>query len=346
MKKIIILLLLCSFHFVVKSQRNFKPGYIISNNNDTIWGEIDSRVDLLMSQRCNFRSENKEITTFYPGSIKGYRFIDGKYFVSQNIDGNLLFVEYLIKGTISIYYVNDISGERYYISKNDSTLTEIPYFEEVKEIDNKKVKYVSNRYKGILNYYMGDAPDLYSRISKLNKPDHSNLINLAENYHKTVCKDEDCIIYEKKLPFLKINIEPIIGFTHYIDDKFSRYEYGGFLYLWLPRANENFYLKTGVSFHAFDNRLYNQVLNRFSIQFEYVYPSKIFRPKLSLGYTTARLYTQGYLFDRYYGYYDYGGTPTISAGFNIKVFKSVFYSLSYRYEIVTYSIITGIYFQL
>ena len=36
-----------------------------------------------------------------------------------------------------------------------------------------------------------------------------NLIELAEKYHRMVCTDHQCIIYEKKIPFsVKLNISP------------------------------------------------------------------------------------------------------------------------------------------
>jgi hypothetical protein len=342
MNRILISIILCVFPFILFSQTNFKPGYVLKNNGDTLFGEIDFRVDLLMSQMCKFRSGNKEITTFYPGNIKGYRFIDGKFYISQEVDGSLLFLEYLIKGTLSVFYVKDSKGERYYISKN----------EEIKELDNKKVKYKSNRHKGILSYYMGDAPELTSNITKLNKPDHNNLIKLAEDYHNIVCKDDKCIIYEKKMPVFKVNIEPSIGVVHYTYNNASRFEYGGYIYLWLPRANENFFLKTGLTFHSFDKSQKEQVLSRIPLQFEYIYPSKNFRPKLSFGVNLVKYHSHS---EGYYSYDGYAHTFSLNAGFNYKIFKSVYYSLNIcteyfeefmKFSYFSTSLKTGIYFQL
>ena len=86
MKRLFTFLLLVVSIALSQAQNNFKNGYIITNNNDTIWGEIDFRVDELNAQRCKFRQDkNSETKIFLPGEIQAYRFSkEGKYYVSKN----------------------------------------------------------------------------------------------------------------------------------------------------------------------------------------------------------------------------------------------------------------------
>jgi hypothetical protein len=59
-------------------------------------------------------------------------------------------------------------------------------------------------YKGVLKFIYADYPELYPAIdnSILAK---KNMIDLAKKYHKKVCSDTECIIYEKN-PKLTIGI--------------------------------------------------------------------------------------------------------------------------------------------
>ena len=82
----------------------------------------------------------------------------------------------------------------------------------------------------------------------MKKPKHNTLINLAKDYHNTVCKDESCIIYQKKVPSVRVNLELVLGMINYngsllnenaskvFDDK-GYLETGVIANFWLPREN-------------------------------------------------------------------------------------------------------------
>lgn len=163
LKRLILLGLLISTGFL-KAQTDFRPGYIIKTFGDTIFGQIDYRGDLLMSSLCKFKAVDNTIKEYSPNDIEAFRFIERKYYVTREIDNKKVFMEYLIKGKVNIYYMRDDKGDHYYIDKEDARLTEIPYEEGIKYIDNKEVFYESTKHIGFLTYYMQDAPELQSRI--------------------------------------------------------------------------------------------------------------------------------------------------------------------------------------
>jgi hypothetical protein len=249
LKRILILGLLISTG-VLNAQKDFRAGYIIKNSGDTLYGEIDYRGDLLMSNKCKFKQDNN-ITEFIPTDILGFRFTDSKYYISKEVDGKMVFLEYLVKGKVDIYYMRDKIGDHYYLDKEDSALTELPYNEEIRYRDGKKYIYKSTKHIGLLNVYLQDAPGLQSEINNIKKPEHQNMVKLAEDYHNVVCNGEKCIIYEKKQPLIKVNYEILAGVYKATNTEF--FDFGKFplqtgilLHFWLPRLNEKFYIKTGI----------------------------------------------------------------------------------------------------
>ncbi|MFW5658286.1 MAG: hypothetical protein ACOCYF_02455, partial [Bacteroidota bacterium] len=61
---------------VLHAQTDFRPGYIIQNAGDTVYGEIDYRGDLLMGRLCRFKEADNSIKDYSPYDIAAFRFID------------------------------------------------------------------------------------------------------------------------------------------------------------------------------------------------------------------------------------------------------------------------------
>lgn len=301
---------------VLKAQTDFRPGYIINTTGDSLYGDIDYRGDLLMSTLCRFRDKNNAIKNYSPNDITAFRFIDSKYYVSREINGRSVFLEYLIKGKLNIYYMRDENGDHYYLDKENVKLTELPYEEGIKYVDNKTVLYESKKHIGFLYFYMQDAPKLQSKIKNIRKPEHQNLIKLAEDYHNVICEGEKCIIYEKSAPLIKILPELITGVIKYsnldgLDEKF--YFHTGFIaHVWLPRNSEKMYFRTGLLFSQleFDGDKAN--LFKVPCQVEYIYPKGIVRPRIAYGLN-------------FYIPSDYR-TVSFDIGANIKLSESFFLS--------------------
>ncbi len=87
---------------ILNAQTDFRAGYIIGNIGDTLYGEIDYRGDFWMSQICRFKADDNSIRAYSPQDIKAFRFIDSKYFISQEINNNKVFLEFLISGKVNI----------------------------------------------------------------------------------------------------------------------------------------------------------------------------------------------------------------------------------------------------
>ena len=124
------LLYLCAFCFfmtTMQAQRNYRPGFIITLQKDTIYGQIDFRTDKMNEQRCVFRDDNTlQVRTYELFDIWGYRFTDdGKMYVSKSVTLKMgeypldVFLEYLVKGMKSLYYMDTASIPTYFIEDGD-----------------------------------------------------------------------------------------------------------------------------------------------------------------------------------------------------------------------------------
>jgi len=335
-------------NYTVQAQSDFRSGYLLMNNGDTLYGELDLRSDLKMSAFCKFKTQNQEIKIYHPGEISGYRFINGKYYITKEFDGKLVFLEYLVKGKLNIYFINDEHGERYFLDKEGVELVEIPYSEGIKQSGDTVYNYTSTKHYGLLSYYLQDATGFQNEIAAIKKPDHKNMINLASAYHKKVCKEEACIIYEKKPSWLEFDPEWVGGLVIYQNIKdLSDYNYdftGPVIHFSMPRESEKIYFRTGILYSMFETSYRKTALYKFPILIEYIYPKRIIRPKLAYGASF---------------FYPYYHTVAISGGINVLIYKYLYGSFNYDIDFIPNSNLSvipgkifsqsasaGLYFQL
>lgn len=205
MRRLILFAILILTVINCYSQNDWKPGYIISSLNDTVYGFIDNRDSKSNAKRCYFRKEesgNKEI--FTPENISGFRFINGKFFISKSIpDGDStrrVFLEFVVHGKADFFHYKD-DADRFFIEKEGKLFelkntTEIEKTDATEFVSSKTIAHEKKEYIGVLNYVMFDAK-MQSDINN-STLDTKSLINISKEYHERVCSGEKCIIYEKK----------------------------------------------------------------------------------------------------------------------------------------------------
>lgn len=210
----------------IKAQANFLDGYILTTENDTVFGKIDNRAYSDNSQYCDFKKKDTDsVKRYYPDKIYGYRFTNGKYYISKDVEVDKkqvrLFLEYLINGNLNIYFFMDEGNKgHYFASKESSPIKELKYSEKTTIIDGRQMLDESKEYVGLLTYFTMDCEKIRSEIPKMNEIDHKKLIKFAENYHNLTCKDGKCIIYEKHLP-RKIKASITYGSSYFFKDVFE-----------------------------------------------------------------------------------------------------------------------------
>lgn len=199
----------------ILAQSDFRDGYIIKNNNDTVYGLIDYKGNKASAKKCIYRVNiNSDNQVFTPDDIKCYRFIDSKYYVSKsvNIDNEIkqLFLEYLINGIVDIYYYRDDKGEHYLVDNGTDKLYELKCEEKEIIINNTQYIEKTKDYIGVLKFTFQKSPTISKKVENIDL-NHTSLIEIAHDYHNEVCSGEECIIYEKRLTKIKSTYGILIG---------------------------------------------------------------------------------------------------------------------------------------
>lgn len=209
-KHCLALFLLISCLLTAQAQTKYKPGYIITNNGDTIRGFIDYRTDQTNSKVCHFKNElaDKE-KSFNPGDIAGYRFTEaGKYYTTKIISLNgtqrTVFLEYLLQGIMNLYFYSDdtssqTDGMNYYFFENENgefvSVKKIPDT-VVKDEEGHQVMNVDKKFRSSFNYIFRDCEPIRKAAANTEFT-HQSMIDLTKSYHHLVCKTgEECIEFE------------------------------------------------------------------------------------------------------------------------------------------------------
>lgn len=219
---------------IALAQSDFRPGYYINLEEDTTFGLIDYRGDILNAKHCSFKSdENAEIKKLSPQEIHSYRFIDSKYYISKEVPtkngSQLFFLEYILNGVTSLYYYKSPQDKRthYFIEKEDK-LIELINEEITIEVENRgQAKKYNNKHIGILKATFADCKEIQKHINGV-EMNHKSLIGITKKYHDYTCDGESCIIYEKKNK--NTQFAPYIGLSINYIDFFEAYLFSGLDY--------------------------------------------------------------------------------------------------------------------
>lgn len=263
MRKIIIILFVFCTTGMLFAQDNFKQGYIIKNERDTINGWVDFRTVKINNQQCKFRlTEDGETTTYLPGEIIGYRFQnEGKYYISKNIEiegvKQMVFLEYLLSGLLDLYLYEETSTSFYFFEDQEGNIFPVEKSfndgNRVIEDEDGRRRYSQQNFKyaGMLRYIFKDCEPVVKKVGK-NSYKEENIIKLTKEYHGLMCgTGEECIIFEGKRDKKYVNIKfaPYVGwasqsYTFLIggDSKgsdISSVIMGGEFNMVIPRWNKN-----------------------------------------------------------------------------------------------------------
>lgn len=253
------------------SQFDYRKGYIVQNNNDTIYGYIDYKGNKSNAKICNFKnSQISEKQEFDPSEITSYKFNNGKYYVAKTLtDGTQtksLFLEYLINGIIDIYYYRDGQGEHYMAENQEGKLLELKNEQTVIVIDHKAYNKNSKEYVGVLKNMFKESPTVVKKVDETGLS-HTSLINIAKDFHNAVCFDYECVVYEKSLRKTMAIFGVVAGMTHttlVIDEDFQNNiqllkgsDYGAITY-----PSLGFYLKVQPAY--FNEKIFLQYEGTYS----------------------------------------------------------------------------------
>ena len=207
MKKIFILI---SFVLVATSshvfaQSDFRNGYIINQQNDTILGKVDYRQDSKRYQQCRFKKED-QVTEYSPLQIKGYGFLNDEAYSSTIIDGS--FVEILVKGKLNLYR----QGPKFYVQKEGEKPQVLERKVETIIKDNKTYQRESDAWKGVMIYLTSDCLKNATNLLANMHVTERDLTQIVIKYNK--CQGTNLTVYKEDKPWTKLIIGAAIGATY------------------------------------------------------------------------------------------------------------------------------------
>jgi hypothetical protein len=118
--KFTALIILTMLPSMIYAQLNPKQGYIITNQNDTIYGTIDYLSDTKCAYNCRFMPAGEtEYKVYKPGEIAAYRFSNnGVFYITKTFkvenEQKTFFAEYLVKGGVSLFHHKENDIDYYY----------------------------------------------------------------------------------------------------------------------------------------------------------------------------------------------------------------------------------------
>ena len=210
-RNIIFMLLLAMMSMKLTAQVNPQKGYVITNENDTIYGTIDYLTDAQNVKACLFQKAGEsEYKSLSPSDIKGYRLADdGIYYVSRLFSvveegeqlQELLFAEFLLQGGVSLFrYYYDYnnyfgfvgSDGKEIILRDDKLNDDLMTYNHKLQVRRQKVQDV--------NALMNRDNTIANRLWKMELTSE-DLTKLVKQYDEEHCTDQgECVLfrYDKK----------------------------------------------------------------------------------------------------------------------------------------------------
>lgn len=184
--------------------RDFRAGYIIELNGDSVTGWIDYQNDRLLAKICSFKKNRTGVVIDYdPSEIKAYGFQNDKRFESSDLPesgSKSVFAQILIHGKMSLYKYHDV----FYLYVDH--FIKLPPNEYV-EVHNDDGRFMQTKYPSveILNMLMVNCPLPLIRF-KYSERDISYMVQ-----HYNSCKGTHGTEYKNTKPWNKISLEVLAG---------------------------------------------------------------------------------------------------------------------------------------
>jgi hypothetical protein len=235
------------------AQTDFRPGFIITKDNDTVFGKPDFRSISGGVKSITFVSEtgSKE---YFPDQIKGYGFINNKYFSSGIIPE--FFVEIVIRGKLNLYR----HDKTFYVQKDTGRVVKMESI-VVPITTQYGTKYrTDERWRGVLKFLTSDNPEVSKKTSTLNLSERS-LVRFVTDYNKL---DEKVFVdFRANLPWIQGHYGMGLGTTGTTITLTSTYQE----YRHLPGSLSSVDPMVGLVYHLTMPRL----SERISLQAEMIY---------------------------------------------------------------------------
>jgi len=293
--------------------QDYRPGFIIKANGDSLTGFIENGTVKKNSKVCFFKAQRgKAREAFTPDELSAYGILDYKYYDSKTIsveggEKKKAFVEVLVKGRVSLYrYIDE-----FYLEKDSIFLLPRAKGREI-ETDNGRFTITDKKYVGLLNYFFKDC-DLKADKTSYNE---KALIYLVQNYNR--CKGAAGTVHKTSRAWTHVTANvffvydnssvKLTGFENYSIAPSTSMAFGGGIAVSAPKITDKtfvclelWYIKK--IFQGYSESSYNNSVTRSDL---YIHPDFL---KIPIGIK--------------YNFLQESNTPFVKAGFSQYFLTSV-----------------------
>jgi hypothetical protein len=272
MKNLILIIFLIFTFSASAAHTTFRPGFIVTNEGDTIFGMVRYFDDSRMHRFCEMQPENQKAReSFQPGQIASYGFVGDKVFESHQIkihenDTEFMFLEVLVRGEASLYRAEKF----FFMGRRGSEIFRIHNDSEEIMVNGKRMMRKTNQYYGIMSLVFSDCPEIGEIIRKT-KFTERDLTFITGKYND--CVSADYVVFKEGKPWVKpiiglsggysssrIEFDPRIRDMQHLDGPFShsRKPFVGLsIEINSPRIIERVYLRSDIYYLSTNYFLYN-----------------------------------------------------------------------------------------
>jgi hypothetical protein len=173
----ILVLLFAFFSVEVMAQSNFVSGYIITNKNDTVKGEIkvNTKNEMEVYSKVSFREKNPGgVRSYLPSKIRGFSYDDAQ-FASVRNSNQWVFMQILCNGKIMVFEYkppvalgNDRMQSQYFLMRGG--------FEDMVQV------FMDGKIKKQIKPYIYDDKPLLKEIDTQNL-DYSSFLQVINKFN-------------------------------------------------------------------------------------------------------------------------------------------------------------------
>ncbi len=166
------------------AQSNFVEGYVVTTTGDTLKGYIDNQDWARTPSRVDFRRSAGEAAQPYDPHQAASFYIQptGELFEAKKVSmdksptqlskmipnappvvvQDTVFLKTLTRGKVSLYYYRDEAFKTHYYLQKEAQPEELVL---KRGMNDQRELVVTERYRGLLAYYLGDCPSLQKQIA-------------------------------------------------------------------------------------------------------------------------------------------------------------------------------------
>jgi hypothetical protein len=236
-----ILLIMVVMDFAY-GQKNIIPGAIITHQGDTTKGYIDYRNWQRNPRGIGFQqSDEGKAEILFPLDIKGF-IVQDAYYLSAivqsekgfketrdfdprpKLEKDTVFLQLLVSGPRSLYYLkNEWGNENFYI-KNDSVFTLLEYKQYLIQVEGKILTRENTRFRGQLRVYFNDTLTQQSALDNI----QYNRKDLTKAFQDYYLKKDDKASFIRQQDRVVIKPGILAGFSNssiYFSPQVEDYEF-------------------------------------------------------------------------------------------------------------------------